>query len=62
MATAVVSAAVALMMDEHDYYWPGAPRLTPNAIKGILQYTAIAVPGADAADAGHGRTERRRGR
>ncbi len=57
MATGVVSGAVALMMARHAYYWPDAPRLTPltpNMIKGLLQYTAIPLSSTDALTQGAG--------
>jgi serine protease AprX len=47
MATAVVSGAVALMMARHDFNFPSAPELTPNAIKAILQYTALPLANVD---------------
>jgi serine protease AprX len=48
MATAVTSGVVALILDAHDengftYQTP----LTPNLVKGILEYSAIPLDGAD---------------
>lgn len=44
MATAVTSGVVALALEAHRAASElGAPRLTPNAVKAALQYTAIAV-------------------
>ena len=51
MATAVTSGVVALALQAHDESrlnpWGAAPRMTPNLVKGILQYSAIPVDGAD---------------
>lgn len=41
MAAAVVSGSVALVLEAGREAHPGAPALTPNAVKAILQYTAI---------------------
>jgi serine protease AprX len=41
MASAVTSGAVALMLQANKLAHPTAPSLTPNAVKAILQYTAI---------------------
>ena len=44
MATAVTSGVVALMLEAHAYtQGDEAPSLTPNAVKGALQYSAIEV-------------------
>jgi serine protease AprX len=44
MATAVTSGVIALMLEAHAYTQGGdAPPLTPNAVKGALQYSAIEV-------------------
>jgi serine protease AprX len=47
MATPMVSGAVALMLQAN-------PSLTPNLIKGILEYTAISKPGVSALKQGAG--------
>jgi serine protease AprX len=51
MATAVTSGVVALTLQAHaegPFSRRGrAPRMTPNLVKGILQYTAITIDGAD---------------
>jgi serine protease AprX len=41
MATAVVSGTAALIVQAHRDAFPWAPPLTPNAVKAILQYTAL---------------------
>jgi len=41
MATAVVSGTAALIVQAHRDAFPYAPPLTPNAVKAILQYTAL---------------------
>ena len=41
MAAAVASGAVALVLEAHQQAHPGAPALTPNLVKGILQYTSL---------------------
>ena len=41
MATAVVSGTVALVLRANRIAFPSAPPLTPNAVKGILQFTAL---------------------
>jgi hypothetical protein len=44
MATAVTSGVVALMLEAHAYtQGDESPSLTPNAVKGALQYSAIEV-------------------
>ena len=47
MATPLVSGAIALMLQAN-------PNLTPNLIKGILEYTAISKPGVSALRQGAG--------
>ena len=46
MATAVVSGTVALIMEAHRTAFPSGAPLTPNAVKAILQFTAL--PARDA--------------
>ena len=41
MATAVVTGTVALVLEANRAAFPSAPRLTPNAVKAILQFTAL---------------------
>jgi serine protease AprX len=41
MATAVTSGAVALVLEANQRAHPGAPPLTPNAVKAILQYSSL---------------------
>jgi serine protease AprX len=41
MAAAVVSGTAALIVQAHREAFPWAPPLTPNAVKAILQYTAL---------------------
>jgi subtilisin family serine protease len=53
MAAPVVSGIVAAMLDANRTVHPGAP-LTPNAVKAILQYTAIPVGGYDELTQGAG--------
>jgi serine protease AprX len=43
MATAVGSGVVALMIEQHRLADPYTPALTPNAVKAMLQYSALAV-------------------
>lgn len=43
MATAVASGAAALVIEAHRREHPGAPALTPNTIKAILEYSSIRV-------------------
>jgi serine protease AprX len=43
MATAVASGVVALMVEQHRAAHPGTPALTPNMVKAMLQYSAVAV-------------------
>jgi serine protease AprX len=43
MATAVASGVVALMIDGHRSAHTGLPELTPNAVKAMLEYSAIGV-------------------
>jgi serine protease AprX len=43
MATAVASGVAALMMEGHETSHPGTPALTPNAVKAMMQYSALAV-------------------
>ncbi|HET7694725.1 MAG TPA: S8 family peptidase [Vicinamibacterales bacterium] len=51
MAAAVTSGVVALALQAHEESragrWGAAPALTPNLVKGILQYSAITIDGAD---------------
>lgn len=47
MAAGVAAGVVALVIEAHRLEQPGAPPLTPNTIKAILQYTAIPVPDND---------------
>jgi hypothetical protein len=41
MATAVVSGTVAVVLEASRTAFPSAPPLTPNAVKAILQFTAL---------------------
>jgi serine protease AprX len=41
MATAVVSGAVALVLEANHKAFPSSPPLKPNAVKAILQFTAL---------------------
>ena len=44
MATAVTSGVIALMLEAHAAtQQDDAPPLTPNTVKGVLQYSAIAT-------------------
>src|SRR5438874_7257789 len=45
MATAVTTGVIALMLEANRYYisYPYHPSLTPNAVKAMLQYSAVAV-------------------
>jgi serine protease AprX len=43
MATAVASGAVALVLEANQSAHPGAPPLTPNAVKAILEYSATRI-------------------
>jgi serine protease AprX len=47
MAAAVVSGTAALIIQAHRDSFPWAPPLTPNAVKAILQYTALPVRSDD---------------
>jgi serine protease AprX len=47
MAAAVVSGTAALIVQAHRAAFPSAPPLTPNAVKAILQYTALPVRAGD---------------
>jgi serine protease AprX len=53
MSAPVVSGIVAAMLDANQTKFPGAP-LTPNAVKAILQYTAIPLPNEDELTQGAG--------
>ncbi len=53
MAAPVVSGIVAAMLEANRTKHPGAP-LTPNAVKAILQYTAIPLSGYDELTQGTG--------
>jgi hypothetical protein len=53
MATAVAAGAVALVIDANERAHAGG-RLTPNAIKAILEYTSFDVAGADPLTQGAG--------
>ena len=46
MAAGVASGVVATMLDANRLAHPAAPRLTANAVKALLQYTAIDVNGS----------------
>ena len=43
MATGVATGLVALMIEAHEAEMPGTPRLSPNFVKGALQYSAFTV-------------------
>jgi hypothetical protein len=45
MATAVTTGSIALMVEANRAanYYPSHPSLTPNAVKAILQYTAVGI-------------------
>lgn len=43
MAAAVTSGAVALILEANRVAHPGAPALTPNAVKAILEYSSLPV-------------------
>ena len=43
MATAVGSGVVALMIENHRAAHPYTPAMTPNAVKAMMQYSALAV-------------------
>ena len=51
MATAVASGVVALTLQAHEdgpfNRWGAAPPMTANLVKGILQYSALTIDGAD---------------
>ena len=47
MAAGVASGVVALVIEAHRTANPGAPALTPNLVKAVLQYSAIPVPDDD---------------
>lgn len=47
MATGIASGVVALVIDAHRRDSPGAPALTPNLVKAIVQYTAIPLKDDD---------------
>ena len=51
MATAVTSGVVALALQAHEdapfNRWRAAPPMSPNLVKGILQFSAITIDGAD---------------
>jgi serine protease AprX len=54
MATAVASGAAALVLDANERGHAGRARLTPNAVKAILEFTSFAVNGADELTQGAG--------
>ena len=54
MSTAVTSGVVAVLLDASREANPDGPPLTPNAIKAILQYTALPLDGVDALTQGTG--------
>jgi serine protease AprX len=54
MATGVVSGAVALVIEASRTAFPDAPRLTPSAIKAMLQFSAIQLANADGLTQGAG--------
>jgi serine protease AprX len=54
MAAGVVTGVVALMIDANQTNHHGAPPLTPNAIKAMLQYSAIPLVGVDTLTQGAG--------
>jgi serine protease AprX len=43
MATAVASGSIALMLEANRYENYGHPTMTPNAVKAVLQYTAVGI-------------------
>ena len=43
MATAVTTGSIALMLEANRAANPYHPALTPNAVKAILQYTAVGI-------------------
>src|SRR4030095_5994006 len=43
MASAVTAGVVALMIEAHRATFPSTPQLTPNTVKGALQYSAFPV-------------------
>ena len=43
MATAVASGSIALMLEANRAENYGHPTLTPNAVKAVLQYTAVGI-------------------
>jgi serine protease AprX len=47
MAAAVVSGTAALIVQAHRDAFPSSPPLTPNAVKAILQYTALPTHTSD---------------
>jgi serine protease AprX len=47
MATAVTSGVVALVLEAHNQLSKYRPALTPNLVKGILEYSAIPIADAD---------------
>ena len=54
MSAAVASGVVALVLEQSRTANPGEPPLTPNAIKGILQYSSTTVADHDALTQGTG--------
>jgi serine protease AprX len=54
MATAVTTGVVALLIEQRRRVAPTLPRLTPNDVKAILQFTALPVNGSDALTQGAG--------
>jgi serine protease AprX len=50
MATAVATGAVALVIEAHQQAYPNAPALTPNLVKGILQYSSLRLHDSLGAD------------
>jgi serine protease AprX len=55
MATAVVSGVVALILESHNHNGMTHQKpLTPNLVKGILEYSAIPIEGADYLTEGSG--------
>jgi serine protease AprX len=47
MATAVATGSIALMLEANRAANYGHPKLTPNAVKAVLQYTAVSVHDAN---------------
>ena len=43
MATAVTSGSIALLLEANRTAYPDNPALTANAVKAILQYTAVGI-------------------